>query len=621
MSVVDRLAAGLAARTDRRGFLARSAVVGSALVVNPIEYILKPMTAYAAVCSCAGTGCDCAAACCDGYTDFCCTIHGINTCPPGTTAAGWWKVDGSAFCNGGARYYMDCNAGCGGCGCDASGLCAGGCTGTVCGCALGDCNHRRVGCNAFRYGQCHQEIPCLGPIVCRVVTCIPPWQIDGTCTQTVATDPATAGHDAACLHTPVGALDAANPGPNGVRLTGWALDPDTTDPISVDLYVDGSFLRRVTANASRPDVGAVFPGLGNNHGIDVTVPGLTPGTRQICAYAINAAYGAGGFNPLFGCVNVTVGLPFGFLDSAVPALDGVRLKGWTIDPDTTSPISVLVLVDGAAAGTYLANVPRPDIVPYHPGFGANHGYDFVLPLSPGNHNVCVYAVNQGGGQSGVLLGCRTVARTGNPFGFFEHVTSTYQGARLVGWAIDPDTTGPATVVVVADGQVVAQHAADASRPDVGALFPAFGDNHGFDFTVPLLNGAHSVCAVIANTGPGNSAANLGCQPVTVGGNPIGWLDSATPVSGGVQVAGWAIDPDVQGPVSVQVRSDSVLVATLSADQPRPDVEAVLPGWGSNHGFNGFVAVPSGTHTVCAYAVNQGAGSGTPVLGCRTVTVA
>ena len=36
----------------------------------------------------------------------------------------------------------------------------------------GGCNTRKVYCNYFRYGQCHQEIVQSGPIACRVVTCV-----------------------------------------------------------------------------------------------------------------------------------------------------------------------------------------------------------------------------------------------------------------------------------------------------------------------------------------------------------------------------------------------------------------------------------------------------------------
>ena len=38
-----------------------------------------------------GSSCDCSALCCDGYTEFCCTLYGSNSCPPGTLAAGWWR--------------------------------------------------------------------------------------------------------------------------------------------------------------------------------------------------------------------------------------------------------------------------------------------------------------------------------------------------------------------------------------------------------------------------------------------------------------------------------------------------------------------------------------------------
>jgi hypothetical protein len=57
-------------------------------------------------------------------------------------------------------------------------------------------------CTHFRYGQCHQEYAQLGAIVCRVVTCTPPWNFDSTCTGVDAQDDATRFHDAPCLHQP-----------------------------------------------------------------------------------------------------------------------------------------------------------------------------------------------------------------------------------------------------------------------------------------------------------------------------------------------------------------------------------------------------------------------------------
>ncbi len=181
--------------------MVRAAVVGSALTVAPADYVLRPGTAYGAICGCAGQTCDCGSLCCDGYTQFCCTINGgSNSCPPGTIPAGWWKADGSIYCSG-PRYYIDCNALCG-CSSGCGSFCSSSCDGLTCECALGDCNNRRVGCNLFRYGQCHQEISCVGRIACRVVSCTPPWLLDSTCSLTSATDDNTANHTAACLQAP-----------------------------------------------------------------------------------------------------------------------------------------------------------------------------------------------------------------------------------------------------------------------------------------------------------------------------------------------------------------------------------------------------------------------------------
>jgi hypothetical protein len=188
-SMVHRLSGALARRTSRRGFLARTAVTASALAVSPAQLALRSGSAYAAVCSCSGSTCDCGSACCDGYTEFCCTTTGSNTCPDGTVAGGWWKADAPGLCGNAPRYYIDCNV-------------APGANPCSCGCAGGNCNNRKACCTRFRYGQCHQEIPTVGAIMCRVVTCTPPWVFDPSCTTAPLTDNATRNHDRHCLHDP-----------------------------------------------------------------------------------------------------------------------------------------------------------------------------------------------------------------------------------------------------------------------------------------------------------------------------------------------------------------------------------------------------------------------------------
>ncbi|MDQ1438903.1 MAG: hypothetical protein QOK43_2532 [Acidimicrobiaceae bacterium] len=209
--LAERAAHALGARTSRRSFIGRTAVVGSALAVTPLRFILRPGTAYAAVCGCGGRSCGCSAPCCDGYTEFCCSITGSNTCPPGTFMGGWWKADRTSFCAG-PRYYIDCN---GVCQCGCGGHFCPGCDGLTCECGNGDCNLRHVGCTAFRYGQCHTEIGCSGRILCRVVSCTAPWVLDPACSTVSATDNSTGPHDAACLHKAAAVGMAAAPDGKG----------------------------------------------------------------------------------------------------------------------------------------------------------------------------------------------------------------------------------------------------------------------------------------------------------------------------------------------------------------------------------------------------------------------
>ena len=220
-------------RVSRRGFLTAAAMTGAALVVQPLDFVLRPVSAYAAICGCSGMDCDCNDLCCDGYTAFCCTITGQNLCPPGSVAAGWWKADGSGLCDRSGtpqpRYYIDCNATCDGCACDQSGFCDTACSGCDCGCANDHCGNRKSCCTKFRYGQCGQDLECVGPIVCRVVTCTPPWFWDPSCTTVVATDNQTRFHDAACLHGRVAGV------PDGIAIVGdWNGDGVRTPGVVKD---------------------------------------------------------------------------------------------------------------------------------------------------------------------------------------------------------------------------------------------------------------------------------------------------------------------------------------------------------------------------------------------------
>ena len=211
---------------------------------------------------------------------------------------------------------------------------------------------------------------------------------------------------------PVGDANGAVVNGNSVALTGWAYDvDDRAAPVAVHLYVDGVFAKSVPADVSRPDVAAAFPGAGDRHGYATSVE-VPPGARRVCAYAINIGHGT--TNPLLGCRSVNVPAsawnPVGNLELAQRAGGTVNVGGWTIDRDiATGPVDVHVYVDGRWGAAVRASGDRPDVAAVYPDAGAAHGFSTTLPVSPGSHTVCAYAINVGYGSTNPLLGCRTVS--------------------------------------------------------------------------------------------------------------------------------------------------------------------------------------------------------------------
>ena len=119
---------------------------------------------------------------------------------------------------------------------------------------------------------------------------------------TGGTNPLLACRAVTVTHNPApfGNLESLTATNNSLTVIGWALDPDTTDPIAVHVYVDGTGFA-VTANLTRGDVDRAF-NMGANHGFAVTVPAGF-GTHRVCVYAINTPAGD---NPTLGCRTVSV---------------------------------------------------------------------------------------------------------------------------------------------------------------------------------------------------------------------------------------------------------------------------------------------------------------------------
>ena len=187
---------------SRRSFLQTTALVGTALAVAPTDFVLRPGSAYArALQRAAAQNCACGSLCCDGYTEFCCTMTGAQRLPAGHDRRR--LVEGRRLAvlqrapllhrlqrdlslrrrRGSARTAARTRRG-------------------AAGARNGDCNNRKAGCTQFRYGQCNQQVATVGRIACRVVSCDPAVLVVGNCAPTLAVDNSTANHNKPCLQAP-----------------------------------------------------------------------------------------------------------------------------------------------------------------------------------------------------------------------------------------------------------------------------------------------------------------------------------------------------------------------------------------------------------------------------------
>jgi hypothetical protein len=423
-----------------------------------------------------------------------------------------------------------------------------------------------------------------------------------------------------------GSLETATTQIGQISLSGWAARAADTNPAALNITIDGALAGSVTPSSPRPDVTATYPQYTGNLGYSASEP-ATPGYHNLCVVGVDDDIGIP--DTTVGCRGVVVpgvvaghAVPTGNLEIAWPAVGAIRVGGWALDADTPDPIAVHVYVDGTFRGAYVASGNRPDVASAFPGMGAGHGFGALVgQFYGGPHKVCVYAINAGGGVN-PALGCATVTLpAGNPRGSLNIAQGLPGAIRVVGWALDPDTSMPIATHVYVDGHWTGAVTANLVRPDVASAFPGYGAGHGFDVTVPVVGGGqHQVCTYAINVGHGSVNPKFGCATVTMPtGPPGGTLDVVQGQSGGVRIAGWSIDPDTTGPVQVHVYVNGVWTAAITANTSRPDVGSAHPGYGDQHGFDTTVPLAAGAHTVCVYAINVGPVAANPKLGCAKVT--
>ncbi len=218
--------------------------------------------------------------------------------------------------------------------------------------------------------------------------------------------------------------------------------------------------------------------------------------------------------------------PVGRLEAVQDRGDSVRVRGWVYDPNSpASSVQVNVYAGGTKIGTDTTDVARPDVATANYGVGDDQGFEATLPLSQGEHTVCVYPVNIGAGYSNPRLGCTTLtitpAESWNPKGRVSDIRVA--GTRLVveGWSFDPDAPAwPSTVRVYAGTLRAGDVVADDEWAALGTVYPTAGDEHGFKLDTRLTAGSHRICVYSFNKGTGTTNPKLGCETVTVTAPPV-----------------------------------------------------------------------------------------------------
>lgn len=208
---------------------------------------------------------------------------------------------------------------------------------------------------------------------------------------------------------PVGRVDAIRPATiHSYTVAGWTYDPtDTAATATVQIIVDRRIFNFM-ARQPRADVQQAYHLSSANHGFvgQVSVPG---GTHRICVYGV----GINRDRTLLKCTTVMVPtIPNGRVDTIRNNGGGYfRLTGWEYDPDRDAgPGRVHVYVDKVGYA-FNAAAARPDVQAHYKLAGDQVGFNVLVPVRPGTHQICAYAINVAGtAGANVNLGCHTVKR-------------------------------------------------------------------------------------------------------------------------------------------------------------------------------------------------------------------
>lgn len=420
---------------------------------------------------------------------------------------------------------------------------------------------------------------------------------------------AVPGASAKTDQTPYGGITAMYRQGYGIVVAGWAYDPDTPARAVVHIRVDN--VRRGTglANQPSPIVSRTHPRIGANRRFVVRVP-LAAGTHEVCARVQD--YPNTWVNYTIKCATVTYDYdPTGdFTLTQAPGT--LTARGWAVDFDQPhTVIGYAVRVDGRRVAGGLARQTFAGLKAMHPMTDDNHGFTATFPVTEGTHKICLKAFNVGQGADAYPRCYNPVTVSFSPSGAITSLAQAPGGITITGYAVDPDTKAPTSVVVTSNGNRLATLQANGSA---GARI-AKAVGHMFTGTVRLGStaaGARKICVIAHNLGSYGEDRTIDCRSQSFNWNPSAALQSAAQQGNGALVTGWATDPDTTAPITVQVFVDGKAVTKLAAN--------AAGGSHPGHMFSAVVPVAQGTHTVCVAGLNVLSGTANSPQSCRSVQI-
>lgn len=212
-------------------------------------------------------------------------------------------------------------------------------------------------------------------------------------------------------HDPFGAASAGTLVPGGVQFTGWAVDPDApTSNVRISIIQDGRYRTAAAVTSVANATVTKTYTAGATPGFLIVAP-MPTGAHTLCVVA--ETIGAG-LQTLLRCVPTPLGTvltsaqtaahnPTGAIAGASVNSTTFEVRGWATDPDYVARrVLVVLYIDGNPAAT----VPTQTYVAPRPaGSGPYSAFDISVPVAPGMHLGCVWAVNVGIGTNR-YLGCR-----------------------------------------------------------------------------------------------------------------------------------------------------------------------------------------------------------------------